>query len=623
MNLKIMELKFQGLNEKQINAIKNLEKKLNIKISENGILVDVKKGDNLIVEYKDNKGYIEYSLETSLYRMISLFVKNLRKEKEFSVSQKAYFDACGPMLDMSRNAVFKVDKLKEYIDYYALMGLNSMMLYTEDTYTVDNHPYFGYLRGRYSKEELKEIDDYAFMYGIEVIPCIQTLGHMERYIQWKEAAPVKDTERCIMAESDETMALIDTMFSSLKGCFRTDKIHIGLDEAWDMGTGVYLKKNGYKPRIDIFLDHLKKVKELADKYSYKIMMWSDMFFRILSTDSTYNADISEDVLAKYKDALSDIVPVYWSYHNFDKDFYEKFFVQHKTMCENFAFAGGITDWKGFTSDYYTTINASSASLSKCREHGVKEVYATIWGDNGAECDFFMSLYGLSLYAEFMYGDENTLCNAKENFEFITGASWDAFSVMGDFHNIFPLKEINHPNDKYYGKRILWQDILLSNQECFLKENDMVTHYKNCHEKMKNYKSNNKLWQDRYDFSVALFDFMILKAEIGTNLQPAYKRYDKEYLKDVAENKLDKLYEKLSVLKKLHLDMWYDINKPFGAEVLDTRYSGLLGRINTAKERLNKYLNGEIEKIYEFEEERLPYEIDRCTFYNVSLTPSAM
>ena len=37
------------------------------------------------------------------------------------------------------------------------MGLNSMMLYTEDTYTVDNYPYFGYLRGRYSKEELKEI----------------------------------------------------------------------------------------------------------------------------------------------------------------------------------------------------------------------------------------------------------------------------------------------------------------------------------------------------------------------------------------------------------------------------------------------------------------------------------
>ena len=35
------------------------------------------------------------------------------------------------------------------------------MLYTEDTYEVDGQPYFGYMRGRYSKEEMKEIDDFA------------------------------------------------------------------------------------------------------------------------------------------------------------------------------------------------------------------------------------------------------------------------------------------------------------------------------------------------------------------------------------------------------------------------------------------------------------------------------
>ena len=36
------------------------------------------------------------------------------------------------------------------------------MLYTEDTYEVDNEPYFGYMRGRYSADELRELDDYAY-----------------------------------------------------------------------------------------------------------------------------------------------------------------------------------------------------------------------------------------------------------------------------------------------------------------------------------------------------------------------------------------------------------------------------------------------------------------------------
>jgi hypothetical protein len=40
------------------------------------------------------------------------------------------------MLDCSRNAVMKVNAVKELIRKCALMGLNSLQLYTEDTYEV-------------------------------------------------------------------------------------------------------------------------------------------------------------------------------------------------------------------------------------------------------------------------------------------------------------------------------------------------------------------------------------------------------------------------------------------------------------------------------------------------------
>lgn len=50
------------------------------------------------------------------------------------------------------------------------MGYNTLMLYTEDTYEVDGQPYFGYMRGRYSKAELRELDDYAAEKGMELIP---------------------------------------------------------------------------------------------------------------------------------------------------------------------------------------------------------------------------------------------------------------------------------------------------------------------------------------------------------------------------------------------------------------------------------------------------------------------
>ena len=54
------------------------------------------------------------------------------------------------MLDCSRNAVMKVSKLKEFIDFLSKAGYNALELYLEDTYEVEGEPYFGYMRGRYT-----------------------------------------------------------------------------------------------------------------------------------------------------------------------------------------------------------------------------------------------------------------------------------------------------------------------------------------------------------------------------------------------------------------------------------------------------------------------------------------
>ena len=84
----------------------------------------------------------------------------------------------GVMVDCSRNAVLKVSAAKRLIDALRKMGYNMLMLYTEDTYEIDSQPKFGYLRGRFTKEELKEIVTYGEQNGIELVPCIQTLAHL-------------------------------------------------------------------------------------------------------------------------------------------------------------------------------------------------------------------------------------------------------------------------------------------------------------------------------------------------------------------------------------------------------------------------------------------------------------
>ena len=180
------------------------------------------------------------------------------------------------MVDCSRNAVMTVASLKRFMQMLKAMGYNAVMLYTEDTYEIPEYPFFGYMRGRYSIEEMKEIDSYGRELGIEVIPYIQVLGHLEMALKW-DFLP-KESKDIILPDDERTYEFIDRAFATLTSCFSTRRIHIGMDEAFGLGTGELRRMNGYEPSVSIIKRHLSRIKEIGDRYGLTLLTWSDMFF---------------------------------------------------------------------------------------------------------------------------------------------------------------------------------------------------------------------------------------------------------------------------------------------------------------------------------------------------------
>lgn len=204
----------------------------------------------------------------------------------------------GVMLDMSRNGVMKVEKVKEFVDYISKMGYNMLQLYTEDTFEVDNEPYFGYMRGGYSKSDLKEIDAYCIEKGIELVPCIQVLAHLNCIFKWDEYnVHCHDTGDILLVGAERTYKLIENIFKTIDECFSSRKVNICMDEAHGVGLGGYLSKHGYQNRFKILRKHLDKIVEISSKYNFKLMMWSDMFFRLLNNGNYYgNEPITDEVI---------------------------------------------------------------------------------------------------------------------------------------------------------------------------------------------------------------------------------------------------------------------------------------------------------------------------------------
>ena len=502
------------------------------------------------------------------------------------------FQTFGVMVDCSRNGVMTVAALKKFIAILAKMGYNQVQLYMEDTYEVENQPHFGYLRGRYSCDELRELDDFAFSLGVELVPNIQTLAHMNGYFRWAKA--LYDIDDILLVGDEKVHALIEDMFRTLRKCFRTKTIHIGMDEAGHLGRGKYQDLHGYENRFEILLKHLQKVCDLAEKYDFKPMMWSDMFYR-LASGGAYYAQLTQFDPAIREKIPENVTLVYWDYYSTDKNRYDAMLRGHKQLTERIAFAGGAWKWKGFAPHNKFSVQATKAAFAACQKHGVDNVFLTMWGDDGAECANFSVLPALC-YAACLAQGITKMADIREKFHQWTGCRYDDFILLDLPNDLVPMEKPGA-----VAKNYLYADCFAS-----ICQSTERTEYSDLYAA---YARRLKFAAKRAGEYAYLFETMeklcqvlALKQDICTRTRQAYDAGDVTAI--MGDYK--KLIKRTEEFYKAFRHQWMLENKHNGFDVQDFRLGGLLQRMKHCLSRLEDYRDGKISNIPELEEELLPY-----------------
>ncbi|WP_028543827.1 beta-N-acetylhexosaminidase [Paenibacillus taiwanensis] len=633
-----MRLHVTGDISALLPGIQTLQSNLGFEQSEEGITVQVEQAKGkLFVKWEQGKGWIRYEEPIHFFRALSLLVERIQNDAEGVTEEEPQFTYNGTMFDASRNAVPNLHMIKQTLRSMALMGLNGLMLYTEDTYEIKERPYFGYMRGRYTAAELREIDEYAAQFGIEVIPCIQTLGHLAQALKWDSMLELRDTEDVLLAHYEDTYVFIEQMFKAVSDSVRSKRIHIGMDEAFGLGLGRYLIKNGFRERFDIMNEHLAKVLELTKKYGLEPMMWSDMYFHLLMKDGGHYYDGEVDFTAEVVSQIPKGVRfVYWDYYHNDQAFYEDFIDKHRQLGSEPVFAGGIWTWGSISPNYGKTWENTNPALLACKAKGVKEVFATAWGDNGQETNLMTTLLGLQLFAEHGYTsgdvDDNRL---KERFRTCTGQSFDDYWQL-TYLDETPGVTVNNMHSSNSSKFLLWQDTLIGLFDKHLEgelETSLPEHYKQLAHRMTAAEANadgdHKLVFNLYTKLAAVLSE---KATLGIQVTRAYQAGDKETLRRLAECSIPLVHSLVDATRKAHRKLWMATCKPFGWEVLDIRYGGVLSRLQSAEDRLIDYVEGHVERLEELEAERLPFQylsppeehiIAQGTFYHRIVTGAVL
>ena len=519
----------------------------------------------------------------------------------------------GLMVDCSRNAVMNPTALKRFVKVISTLGYDTLMLYTEDTYEVDGEPYFGHQRGRYSKAELKEADAFCRENGIELIPCIQTLAHLNAMFKWvNRYGAINDTADILLADDDRTYELIDKIFATLSECFTTRKIHIGMDEAYMVGLGKYRDKHGDNDRFEIINRHLHKVCDMADKYGFKPMIWSDMFCKLAVSSSDYYSTADLEAIRKKANLPENLTLVYWDYYSTDYNRYSNMIEKNKAFGRPVAFAGGAWTWKGFAPGNQFSFDTTLPAVKACRDRGVKDIFFTMWGDNGGECSRFAVLPALCYSAELLEGNEN-MSDAKAQLKTVTGMEFDDFMLLDKLDN--PTERLNYNASKY----LLYSDPFMGVYDSRVTEG-VNGYYKELYKKLSAVQAMDD-YKPMFDSAAALADVLSVKAELGVKTRAAYLAGDNKTLKGIAENDYTAAIDKLKAFYIAFRRFWFFENKPHGFDVQDIRLGGLIMRLESCRERILSYCEDKSNTIPELSEPVL--EDERSKSWNNIVTANVI
>ena len=105
--------------------------------------------------------------------------------------------------------------------------------------------------------------------NMELIPCIQTLAHLNALNRWPEYKEHFDVDDILLAQDERVYLLIDHMFATLADSFTSRVVHIGMDEAHLLGRGRYADLHGVEERFGIMARHLRRVCDIGEKYGFR------------------------------------------------------------------------------------------------------------------------------------------------------------------------------------------------------------------------------------------------------------------------------------------------------------------------------------------------------------------
>ncbi|NWZ45658.1 HEXDC Hexosaminidase, partial [Brachypodius atriceps] len=188
-----------------------------------------------------------------------------------------------------KGAAPRVSYLEQVFPLLSQLGANGVLMEYEDMF-----PFKGELEilrspYAYSEEDIERIQQLAEQHKLEVVPLVQTFGHVEFILKHEKYQHLREVERfpnSFNPHVPDTLALLKSILSQvIEKHRRSTWIHIGADEVFHLGEGMDSKNWMSHNKGDVGTMYLKHIKEVlgfltAQYWGLRVLMWDDMLRKI-------------------------------------------------------------------------------------------------------------------------------------------------------------------------------------------------------------------------------------------------------------------------------------------------------------------------------------------------------
>jgi len=171
-------------------------------------------------------------------------------------------------------------RLLQLLDLFAALRYTTVFVEWEDAFPWSVDPSFRSPTA-YSEEEVRRFAARAEALGLELVPLVQTIGHMENFLKGEKRAPLRavpdecDVINPLAPGASEFVSSLVLDVMRLMPNIR--RFHLGGDEAKNFDAHPsarhFVQKHG---SAALYLHHIEPILDLLNKRSIRPLLWHDM-----------------------------------------------------------------------------------------------------------------------------------------------------------------------------------------------------------------------------------------------------------------------------------------------------------------------------------------------------------